>query len=106
MFVPFASWSDLLSFASSQRNALFYQAPLDTAPRPVFARKLFKNGKVRIDAGEVSFTADPAHLSRFSRRRTAADVTLESMRADALKPNQTVERIGGVDFVFTTMRAV
>jgi hypothetical protein len=68
LFIPFATWADLLSFATSSRNALFYHAPLDTAPRPVFARKLFKNGKIRIDAGEVSFTADPDHLTRFSRR--------------------------------------
>jgi len=29
------------------------------------ASRVFKNGKIRINAGEVCFTADPGHLDRF-----------------------------------------
>ncbi len=63
-FAPFASWHGV-KHASENRVTLFYKAPLDTAPRPVIVRKVFKNGKLRIDAGEVSFTADAGHLERF-----------------------------------------
>lgn len=95
MFVPFASWFDVLLHADAGLT-LYYHAPLDTAPRPVLVRKAFKNGKLRLDAGEVVFTADMTHRPRFYRRRTAADVTLDSMRADALKlepaqPGQSIE---------------
>jgi hypothetical protein len=103
MFVPFASWFDVLLHADSGL-ALYYQAPLDTAPRPVLVRKAFKNGKLRLDAGEVVFTADMAHRERFYRRRTAADVTLDSMRADALRlaPAESGQTIDAGDVLITT----
>lgn len=63
-FSSFATWLQV-RHAAETNTSLFYQAPLDIAPRPVFARKVFKNGKIRIDAGEVSFTADSGHLERF-----------------------------------------
>lgn len=95
MFVPFSNWLDVL-FAAETGVPLFYHAPLDTAPRPVLVRKRFKNGKLRLDAGEVVFTADSGHLSRLFRRRTAADVTMAALVADALRvqssePGQTID---------------
>lgn len=64
LHVPFASWNDLETHVA-QGKTLYYHAPLDTAPRPVLVRKRFKNGKMRLDAGEVVFTADRDHLDRF-----------------------------------------
>lgn len=103
MFIPFSSWFDVLLHADAGLT-LYYQAPLDTAPRPVLVRKAFKNGKLRLDAGEVVFTADMAHRERFYRCRTAADVTLDSMRADALRlePGTPGHLIETDDVVITT----
>ena len=63
-FAPFASWQSV-RYAADHKVSLFYHAPLDHAPRPVFVTKIFKNGKLRINAGEVIFTADSGHLDRF-----------------------------------------
>lgn len=72
-FAPFETWLKVRHEAETNAS-LFYWAPLDTAPRPVFARKVFANGKIRIDGGEVSFTADSGHLDRFYRiERIATD---------------------------------
>lgn len=63
-FAEFASWHGVLH-AVEHKVSLFYWAPLDPAPRPVFVLKAFKNRKLRISGGEVTFTADAAHLDRF-----------------------------------------
>lgn len=63
-FSPFASWYGV-RHAAKNRVSLFYKAPLDPAPRPVFVVKAFKNGKIRLTSGEVTFTADAGHTDRF-----------------------------------------
>lgn len=63
-FAPFASWHGVLHAAES-RVSLFYHAPLDGCPRPVFVTKQFKNRKLRVTGGECTFTADRGHLDRF-----------------------------------------
>jgi hypothetical protein len=63
-FATFGSWYGF-ECAIDEKISLFYKAPLDTVPRPVFVTKRFKNRKVRITSGEVTFTADSAHLERF-----------------------------------------
>jgi hypothetical protein len=63
-FAPFGCWYGL-QVAVDEKVSLFYSAPLDGVPRPVFVTKSFKNGKLRVTSGEVTFTADPAHLDRF-----------------------------------------
>lgn len=63
-FQSFASWHGVLH-AAENKVSLFYWAPLDTAPRPVFVVKAFRNGKLRITGGELIFTTDPGHLDRF-----------------------------------------
>ena len=63
-FAAFGSWYGV-QVAIGEKVSLFYQAPLDTAPRPVFVTKQFRNGKLRVTSGEVTFTADPSHLDRF-----------------------------------------
>ena len=65
-FAPFASWI-AVKHAAETNVSLYYLAPLDGGPRPVFARRVFKNGKVRLTGGEVTFTADAGHLDRFYR---------------------------------------
>jgi hypothetical protein len=63
-FLTFGSWYGL-QMAIAEKVSLYYHAPLDIAPRPIFVTKLFKNGKVRVTSGEVTFTADSSHLDRF-----------------------------------------
>ncbi len=65
-FAPFAAWLHV-RHAAETNVSLFYHAPLDTTPRRVIARRVFKNGKLRLSAGEVIFTADAGHLDRFYR---------------------------------------
>jgi len=62
-FAEFASWHGV-QHAIENKVTLYYKAPLD-APRPIIVSKVFKNGKLRINAGEVCFTADRSHLYRF-----------------------------------------
>jgi hypothetical protein len=60
-------WNEVLCIANSsfKQGQLFYQAPLDTTPRRVTVLKAYKNGKLRIQAGECAFTVDDGHLDRF-----------------------------------------
>lgn len=60
----FGCWSGLLA-AIHDGAILYYHAPLDFSPRRVLIAKVFKNGKVRVLAGSLLFTADPGHLDRF-----------------------------------------
>ena len=69
---PFTVWAAVLMHARTQfnaeacnRRALWYHAPLDITPARVFAVKVFANGKIRLQAGDVRFTADKRHLDRF-----------------------------------------
>lgn len=64
VFATFGCWHGVLH-AIENGVSLYYQAPLDGCPRPVFVTKRFKNGKVRVTGGEVTFTADAFHLDRF-----------------------------------------
>lgn len=66
-FAKIATWQEVRGMAD-RGTYLWYQAPLDYSPVPVVARKLFKNGKIRISWAHGSFTADPGHLDRFRRR--------------------------------------
>lgn len=63
-FAPFGSWHGV-RHAVDGKVRLFYQAPLDTAPRPVIVLKVFKNGKLRVSGGETTFTTDAGHADRF-----------------------------------------
>jgi hypothetical protein len=60
----FGCWSGLLQ-AVKDGAILYYHAPLDVSPRRVSIVRAFKNGKLRILAGDAVFTADPGHLDRF-----------------------------------------
>jgi len=67
----FETWSELLAFVSRESReceTLRYQAPLDSYAFAVDVQKVFKNGKIRIHAGELKFTVDEGHLNRFSLR--------------------------------------
>lgn len=67
MFESFDSWPDVLAYA--ERNGrIWYQAPLDLHPVFVLVMRVFKNGKLRLRADSLSFTADSAHLHRMRRR--------------------------------------
>lgn len=66
----FASWPDVLE-AARRGEPLWYGAPLDRHPRSVVVKKVYKNGKIRIDPMSNQaddFTADRGHLDRFFRR--------------------------------------
>lgn len=61
--VPFDSWNTFQAHVA-QGMRVYYHAPLDTLPRLVTVVKAYKNGKLRLRAGDVTFTADRDHLSR------------------------------------------
>jgi hypothetical protein len=63
-FITPDSWHDILKIAE-RGGRLWYQAPFNLNPVPVYVRRVFKNGKIRLWGGEVAFTADEGHLSRF-----------------------------------------
>lgn len=63
-YVPFGAWAGVLAHT----GPLFYHAPLDYRPAIVTVVRRFKNGKLRLRAGDVSFTADAGHLDRFYAR--------------------------------------
>jgi hypothetical protein len=63
-FSSFGSWYGV-QVAINEKVSLYYKGPLDTAPRPVFVTKVFKNGKIQVTTGDITFTADPYHLDRF-----------------------------------------
>lgn len=65
-FASFGSWAKV-KHAGETNVSLYYWAPLDGGPRPVFVTRVFKNGKLRVTGGEVTFTADDKHLDRFYR---------------------------------------
>lgn len=80
--VRFDSWAQVLEAARAGVQ-LWYEAPMDAAraypAEQVAVRKVFKNGKLRIDplsnqAGP--FTADAGHLYRFRRRPAGSDVVI------------------------------
>ncbi len=63
-YAPFASWYGV-RHAAEANVSLFYHAPLDRGPMRVIVRRVFKNGKLRLSSGEVTFMADAGHLDRF-----------------------------------------
>lgn len=70
-FKPYTKWCDVLAAATAAEingRGLWYQAPLDGYPVPVLVMKVFKNQKIRLNAGELTFTADESHLDRFRYR--------------------------------------
>jgi hypothetical protein len=64
MLLTFNSWEDLIAYLDGH-NTVFYQAPLDRYPVPVDVTRRFKNGKLRLNYRNGSFTADRGHLDRF-----------------------------------------
>jgi hypothetical protein len=67
---PFTSWAAFLSFVRAG-GPVKYQAPLDRHATNVVITQVYKNGKVRVRGGGMTFTADAGHLPRF--RRWAAE---------------------------------
>lgn len=72
-YESFTTWTDVVDYAENpNRPALYYRAPLDCRPVRVSVRRVFKNGKIRIDpmsAHADCFTADYTHLGRFLKER-------------------------------------
>jgi hypothetical protein len=69
-FTTFSTWDEVLD-AARRGDMLYYQAPLDRAPRYVAINKVYKNGTLRIDPlsrDADKFTADAGHLLRFRKR--------------------------------------
>jgi len=63
-YLPFSTWADVLTHASEGRRIL-YHAPLDSSPCDVRVKRVFKNGKIRVNhiiSGD--FTIDSGHLDR------------------------------------------
>jgi len=92
MFSKFATWQEVLN-AASDGKALYYHAPLDVGPRPVFVKRVFKNGKLRVSGGEISFTADADHLDRFYYRGPIR-VVLEWMPAQYRESHRAAGNFG------------
>ena len=63
----FDSWDDVLAFVD-RGGWLWYHAPLDIRASCVLVHKRYKNGKLRLSSGDVSFTADSGHLDRMRRQ--------------------------------------
>lgn len=63
-FTTFEFWTEVLTVAQ-RGGRLWYHAPLDVGPSPIHVLRVFKNGKLRVRGGGVTFTADSDHLSRF-----------------------------------------
>jgi hypothetical protein len=61
----FGAWFNVRLAAADKEVSLWYRAPMDTSPRLVTVKKAFKNGKLRVQAGDITFTADHSHASRF-----------------------------------------
>jgi hypothetical protein len=81
-FVPFTNWAQVLD-AATEKAHLWYHAPLDYNPACVLVRRVFRNGKIRLQHGDCSFTADEGHLSRFRMRGVVATPLLPQPRASA-----------------------
>lgn len=64
---PFTSWTEVLDYCRNHAW-VYYHAPLDYRPAVLAVRRVFKNGKIRLQGRESGFTADAEHLSRFSRQ--------------------------------------
>ncbi len=64
--VSFANWAQVLDAATE--NRLYYHAPMDRYASSVCVVKIFRNGKIRISDGDLTFTADSGHLTRFRMR--------------------------------------
>lgn len=64
--LPVESWAEVLRLESAG-VPLYYKAPLDIRPTLVRVVRQFKNGKMRIAAPELTFTADVGHRNRFFR---------------------------------------
>ena len=75
IYVSFATWLDVHD-AIQDHTPLYYHAPLDRFPVSVYAVKVFKNGKIRIETPGLTFTCDEGHLSRFCTRGVAANPSL------------------------------
>jgi hypothetical protein len=65
--VPFTNWAQVLD-AAMEKAHLWYHAPLDYRPVYVLVRRVFRNGKIRLQHGDCTFTADEGHLPRFRMR--------------------------------------
>lgn len=66
----FATWDAVVSAATAGAQ-LWYHAPMDIRATRVCVRKVFKNGKIRIEScvGDgLIFTVDSGHLNRFRTR--------------------------------------
>ncbi len=80
-FETFPTWEAFLCHLSGggrpdrEVRWIWYKAPLDYRARFVHVRKVYKNGKVRIDPCTPDadpFTADAGHLDRISVKRPNA----------------------------------
>lgn len=63
----FETWDHVLCAARTGAQ-LWYHAPMDVRATRVHVRKVFKNGKIRIESriGDgLIFTVDAGHLDRF-----------------------------------------
>lgn len=61
----FASWLAVIHYAETH-PWFYYHAPLDRQPSRVTVRRVFKNGKIRIEAYGQRYTIDRDHLDRCS----------------------------------------
>jgi hypothetical protein len=61
----FASWLAVQHYCETHAW-IYYHAPMDYSPCVVAVRKVYKNGKIRIDYHGNRFTIDAGHLDRCS----------------------------------------
>lgn len=62
---PFKSWEELRVYLDAHSNIVHYRAALDRHAVPVVVTRKFKNGKLRINYRDITFTACRGHLDRF-----------------------------------------
>lgn len=63
---PFSSWLDVRHYCETHAW-IYYHAPMDLHPVVAAVRRIFKNGKIKLDYHGNRFTIDPGHLPRLSR---------------------------------------
>jgi hypothetical protein len=61
--VGFDNWFAVLA-AATRGTRLWYKAPMEIAPRPIHVVRIFKNCRMRVHGGEITFTV----LNRFSMK--------------------------------------
>ena len=94
---PMRDWNDVRK-AAAQGVQIGYWGALDRRPVTVTPIKLFKNGKIRVSAGTMTFTLDSASASNgvvYRRSEPVCRPKVKEYVATDLVPYATLAAAGG-----------